>query len=309
MSRPQIIPTADVVIAPEKLHEKQPYYYLSVFDNKNWFPIHWAERGNPVVFTSMGKNIVYMPLCVVKDRFSYGTPFIFTVDAHIHWLEADTLQKQTLKLTRKHPLLSYWMNRMTGGEYHAAHKSDFSDATVIHTITDKPDLFREIIFDQPQTFRYYRFFSSNAWGGNIAELEFYSGKDYQPITGKMIGTPGSYMGLPRTFDKVFDGDVLTFFDPPMPDSAWVGMDFGREIPITKIRYLPRNDDNNVVPGQLYELFYWEHGHWKSLGQQIATDQALYYDNAPVNALFLLRNLTKGKEERVFTYENEKQIWW
>ena len=35
----------------------------------------------------------------------------------------------------------------------------------------------------------------------------------------------------------------------------------------------------------------------------------HYDNVPGNALLLLRNHTKGKEERIFTYENDEQIWW
>ena len=30
---------------------------------------------------------------------------------------------------------------------------------------------------------------------------------------------------------------------------------------------------------------------------------------PDNALLLLHNTTKGKEERIFTYENKKQVWW
>jgi hypothetical protein len=305
----QTFSSADIAIAPEKLHEKQPYFYLAVFDDKDWVPIHWAEMNSPMVFTDMGKEIVYMPVCVVKDRFSYGTPFVFTADEKIRWLEADTLQKQALKLTRKHPLFSDWGRRMTGGEFQAAHKPDFSDAGGIHTVTGIPELFQEIIFDKPGAFRCYRFFSPDEWGGNVAELEFYTGSDYQRITGKMIGTPGSYQDLPRTLDKAFDGDVLTFFDPPTPDSAWVGMDFEKEVPITKIRYLPRNDDNNIAPGQLYELFYWGRGRWESLGQQTAADYVLHYDNAPLNALFLLRNLSKGKEERIFTYENGKQIWW
>ena len=38
-------------------------------------------------------------------------------------------------------------------------------------------------------------------------------------------------------------------------------------------------------------------------------QYLEYFNAPSNALFLLKNQTKGKEERIFTYEEEKQVWW
>ena len=36
---------------------------------------------------------------------------------------------------------------------------------------------------------------------------------------------------------------------------------------------------------------------------------LVYPDAPSNALFLLRNHTKGQEERVFTYEGDRQVWW
>jgi len=50
--------------------------------------------------------------------------------------------------------------------------------------------------------------------------------------------------------------------------------------------------------------------WISLGKQIGTkSQVLIYKNVPSNALFWLRNHTRGKEERIFTYENGKQVWW
>ena len=47
------------------------------------------------------------------------------------------------------------------------------------------------------------------------------------------------------------------------------------------------------------------------GRQVGSRQLQYleYDNVPDNALLLLRNLTKGKEERIFTYEDGKQVWW
>ncbi len=36
---------------------------------------------------------------------------------------------------------------------------------------------------------------------------------------------------------------------------------------------------------------------------------LYYDNIPSHALLLLRDHTRGKEERIFTLENGEQVWW
>ena len=87
------------------------------------------------------------------------------------------------------------------------------------------------------------------------------------------------------------------------------MDFNKPVSINKIIYTPRNDDNNIHAGDLYELFYWEYNHWMSLGQQRAIESKLTYTNVPDNTLLLLKDLTKGEEERIFTYENDKQVWW
>lgn len=92
--------------------------------------------------------------------------------------------------------------------------------------------------------------------------------------------------------------------------TWAGLELNKSQQIKKIVYLPRNDDNFIRDGQLYELFYWDN-KWVSLGQQKGdkATQILIYNNAPTNALFLLRNLSCGLEERIFTYENKRQVWW
>lgn len=66
--------------------------------------------------------------------------------------------------------------------------------------------------------------------------------------------------------------------------------------------------NVVQVGDAYELFYWQNG-WKLLGHKIADTTFLKYQNVPGNSLLWLRNLTEGEEERIFTYENGKQVWW
>ena len=77
---------------------------------------------------------------------------------------------------------------------------------------------------------------------------------------------------------------------------------------TLSRKYPEDESNLVEPGDHYELFYWHNG-WVSLGQQTAAEKTLTYNNVPENALLLLRDLTKGKQERIFTYKNNQQIWW
>ena len=39
------------------------------------------------------------------------------------------------------------------------------------------------------------------------------------------------------------------------------------------------------------------------------EDKLSFANVPENALLLLHNKSRGREERIFTYENGQQIWW
>lgn len=67
--------------------------------------------------------------------------------------------------------------------------------------------------------------------------------------------------------------------------------------------------NFIVPGNQYRLEYWDNSSWKFFGEQIATDFSLNFSNVPTGRLYILHNLTNGVEERIFTYEDGKQVWW
>jgi len=71
---------------------------------------------------------------------------------------------------------------------------------------------------------------------------------------------------------------------------------------------PEDKTNKIFPNEKYELMYWN-DEWKSLGVKVAKADSLVYTNVPSNALLWLKNIDKGKQERIFTYENEKQVWW
>ena len=73
--------------------------------------------------------------------------------------------------------------------------------------------------------------------------------------------------------------------------------------------MPRNDGNGIFPDNVYELFYFDIPNgWQSLGIQNPTKYELIYPNIPSNTLLWLRNLTTGREERIFT-KNGKIIFW
>jgi hypothetical protein len=47
---------------------------------------------------------------------------------------------------------------------------------------------------------------------------------------------------------------------------WIGLDIDEPKRIAKVVYIPKNDDNCIRDGELYELFYWDN-KWVSLGKQ------------------------------------------
>ena len=144
----------------------------------------------------------------------------------------------------------------------------------------------------------------------MAEIYFFEKDSLHASYGRVIGTSGNWKESPgMTREKVFDGDILTFFDAPDISETWVGMDFGRPVKFDRLVYYGRSDGNGVELGDRYDLLYWDDGRWQSLGETTAVRPVLKYVNAPSGALFLLRDYTKGKDERIFTYENGRQIWW
>ena len=140
----------------------------------------------------------------------------------------------------------------------------------------------------------------------IGEMAFcdYNGKaiDGKTICHKILADEPSVA-------NAADGDVLTFmkFDENIYN-LWLGTKFDRPQRIGSIAFCPRTDDNDISPGDIYELLYWDND-WISLGTRIAEDYSLIYSDVPSNALLLLRNHSRGREERPFTFENGRQIWW
>ena len=140
---------------------------------------------------------------------------------------------------------------------------------------------------------------------SIAELEFFSGNDTVPLKGNFFASPKE-KGFEQKKAALSDRDKLTSAEI----QDWVAIDLGVPASISRIHYLPLTDDNNIVPGELYELYYWTIDGWKSLGKQKGrSDKTLRYSTIPKNLLLRLHNHTRGKENRIFIYENDKQIYY
>jgi beta-glucanase (GH16 family) len=66
--------------------------------------------------------------------------------------------------------------------------------------------------------------------------------DVWPVSGRLagtvLGTAGSFQNSGHTRARAFDGDLNTFFDAPLGDGAWVGLDLGLGAfkRVTRLRY-------------------------------------------------------------------------
>ncbi|MDR2040601.1 MAG: hypothetical protein LBQ60_22020 [Bacteroidales bacterium] len=292
--------------------------YLGVFNNKKWVPIACTEidtDNDEAVFHYVEPNIVYRPVYYLEGRF---IPFTSTVipqeNGELRVLDSDREHLIQMELHRKYPMPEWaeaFKHRSVGGLFQGANMEDFSDCVTLYTITHEMDMYyHRVSVSNAQKFKYVRYFSAPKSSCNMAELQFFSnGKE---LNGKIIGTEGASRNEHvKTKYAVFDKDPVTYYDAEWPDNAWVGLEFETPECITEIEYLFRSDDNGIREGDVYELFYFSRGGTIiSMGKKTGKKNGvLVFDNIPSNALYLLHNETRGREERVFTYENGQQVWW
>lgn len=277
-------------------------YLCTYVTAQNWQPLCVSKvTSNQVQFNSLGDSIVYIPAIVTgKNITAIGNPFIISKDK-IKCLEPSKAEKQTIRITRKYPLTGKWMNEwipMIGGKFEVSNDSNFIKYKELYNITKVPVFLNDIDINDTGTYRYLRYISDSSCDTPMAEIEVYNEHG-------IIKSSVSYSTVSNVY-KCIDGD--TFTRPDIANGYILGFDLGKKERITKLRFFPWNDGNFVIPNHKYELFYFDKT-WISLGSTTAIDYYLTYENVPKNALLLLRDLSDGYEERPFTYENEKQVWW
>lgn len=310
----ETIQCCDVTLKVGTTEDK--YAYLHVFDNHEWVPVAFGKiKRGKVIFKDIGQNIMYLAATYPNDIMNpISTPFILEYSGKVTDIIPDKERTQDMILDRKYPVMEYayeFIPRLRDGEFHASNDAHFRKYYLVHKIMEgKASGQCFAVPDSIPPCRYWRYINNRkSTFCSIAEVMFYTKGDTARLKGKVIGIDGSWGDNPNhKKETVFDGDVLTSFDAPRGEGCWVGLDFGKPYKVDYVIYYPRGDGNSIEIGDEYELFYWD-DHWISLGRQKAGNLYLKYNNAPSGALYLLKNHTKGIDERIFTYEGKKQIWW
>lgn len=295
-------------------HPKK-YVYLYCYDIGRWNPVCWSQaKKKQASFRKMGVNILYLPAYYDNGVvIPAGDAFILTTDGKTKSLSPKTGEtEQSATFYTKMPYRFFEALKAegtVGTRFYLCNKSDLSDSIPIHIIKEQPFYIDSFNIQENKKYRYMicDFQNVHPLGEpfSIAEIKVF-GKDGKLIKGNWTGTKHlREFGL----ENITDESRVSFYLPDTTDKQQrIIFNMAQGHKIEKVEFYPRSDDNRIVTGELYELFYWD-GKWISLGRQQAEDYKLVYHNIPKNALFMIHNHTQGKEHRPFTYENGKQVWW
>lgn len=288
--------------------------YLCVFERGELVPVACSEikEDGQVLFRNMGRHVMYLPAVYEQERMiPAGFPFYLDERGKMNTLCADTTHAQDIRLLAKYPYFSYTAthaSKLIGGIFDGSNQEDCKSVDSLATIREIPYYRQLIDIKTKKKYRYVRFTAPQEKGCCIAELSFYT-----------INAAGDTILLPPP-TRFYDGVKWHYLDV-LKDGKYgkyysmytnhLVADLGSAYRLTHIELVPRSNTNGIIPGNKYELFYWDGKKgWTSLGKQDAEDWCLTYYQAPTGALFWLKCYGRGKEERIFTIkEGGKQQWW
>lgn len=291
----------------------EKYLYLGVFRGKEWIGIDIAPiKNGKAIFHNLEPGIIYEPLYYDGTHYlPAGYPVLVGKNGTNKHFVPDTVQKEEVKLTRKYPYfyrVRAWGGRVAGAKIEYATNKSFSSPRLLHQIKDSATTcYNPVELDTPVKCRYIRYTASQKTWLELAELQFYNGDEQiMPIHAESENIKNNSPQM--KLKNCYDNDPLTFITYNGKGGS-ITFDLGKEVVIDRIVYMPRNDDNFIRIGDVYELYYQDGTNgWVLLGRQIANSAYLTYSNVPGNALLYLHNITRGREEFPFYMKEGKQVF-
>lgn len=291
---------------------------LGVCPKGHFLPIDMGKWtwGGKVQFQNVEPNVLFFPIVrhEGKDWEACGDAFRVTKDGKIQYFQPDTTKLLSLHLTTKMPhnwRQKEWLEEyMVGITIEASKNSSFTPCdTIAHIYEPTGNNYFEIENKKLKSDNYYQYLRISPPTGIypyllLGELELYADMKCKELI------PYNVLGkLPDrcNISNINDGNVLTFIETPKGyGPLTLKMNQAKRIARTVI--IPRTTDNFVWPGQDYELYYLDGANgWKSAGRKTAKDHFIDFQ-APSNAVYILRNHTKGTEEQVFIYSHGTQLF-
>ncbi|MEO9570731.1 MAG: transglutaminase domain-containing protein [Polaribacter sp.] len=301
----------DVLWNPK--NKKQNQIYLGVFNpTSGWDKITAANNleNSKLLFKNVGVDLIYVAFYEDSgEKKLINYPFELSKEGALNYLDLNDSLLNDVAISRKFPIITYlngskkiqwkkeFKNFVLQGRKNE--NSSYEDIFYIKSFNSSHQI--DFKFD-PVLYKNYRFYSlKNKWS-SIATFNLLDSSFNEIKTDKLSLDFKWHKGKP---DKLIDNNPVSYVKGP---NLEIKYNFDKKTTVSGFRIQARNDDNHINKDENYELLYWDR-KWISLGNQRANDTVLYYKNVPKNALYWLKNHTKGKEEYVFKLnENGKQVW-
>lgn len=289
---------------------------IGIFDvGGNWRILKAPKEKiqNDFLFRDVGNEIIYVAEITNSDEQKIKYPFFLNTINEKMFLVPDYNKKVNAVITRKYPPSNVrnngwkesWVESIASSRIMGANKEDLSDALELYKL-DNFNTYNPIMVDiqNDRLFKYY-FLEGGIDDDRIHVAEFYPvSMDGSKLHPKYQISAENTMDLNQNF--VSDDNSLTFLDS---NFLRIVLNFDKPEKVRYFKIQARNDDNNVKPNDEYELLYWKNNGWKSLGRKVANDTVLYYNKIPSNAIYWLKNHTRGKEEHVFLLDSLGRQYW
>lgn len=304
----QYIHTADIVVPCKGVPNKNKNVYLAIFNESEWQPIAWSDnkKGQNIVFEKLGLGNVYLPVCYNGFKMEpLNHPLRLNSKGDVDILAPDHNKLIDLTLKRKYNLNSKkieWGISLVGSVIIASNDLNFHRSDTIARINNSCyDAYYTIKIMTDQKYRFWKIAHPNSII-QLSEIEFINHTNHKESL-SICDPKQSKLNLPIS---LIDGNLLTY---STIEPNGIIFDLKSRKDISEVKLSPRNDDNYIIPGNEYELFYYDRNTWLSLGIQTAHDYFIKFTKVPSKALFILKCNSGGTEERIFTYENNKIIFW
>ncbi len=291
----------------------QEEVWLGVFTQGHWLGIDKGKVKKSVAcFRNIEPGLIYAPVLDKGVDFTpCGSAFTIDKERKVRIFLPDPSNKDIVRLTRKMPLtprLQQWMNEdIAGTLIEGAKTRSFNNADTLLFISEGVES-NYNYFSLPvngQEYSYIRLSRPKGRRVHLAELQIFPSINdtKHPIPIEVITEMESRYGP----QFLTDNDVLTNLTTGNEINELV-LKMSYPSKVEALLIIPHNDDNFVWPGDYYRLQYLdEKGRWRSAGDKMANDSYLEFE-APKGVVFWLRDLTKGKEEQLFFWEDAQQKW-
>ena len=291
------------------------YAYLTAFNDYTWEEMAWARiKNKKALFKDMSVGVVYIPVYYKKAKRIFGdNPILIKNNGEIKTLSPNLKLLQNIRIKRNYTFNiknKSYANNIIGVKIVASDDSIYNNFQVISKIIKSNNLG---IYDSLSINKKYKYFGIAPNADNMNSNEFAEIKFFDNENNELKGIPYfiSKNGGCRRNDVIarylFDNNLSTSAAVYYIGNYYYCIKFDNSEHIAYIKYLPKNDGNNIYIGDEYELLYFNKGKWMSFEKKIALTSFLDFKNIPTNALFLLKNLTKKEKARPFTVNNDGKI--